>query len=226
MGCGDLPVARLWADETVASVAGAHRVVALVARARVATAQGETAQADRDAHDALSAAAESGGLLAVPDALECLAMSTDEDPQRAARLLGAAQGIRQRTQDARCRLFDHDHEQTQARIREALGESIFEKYFAEGEALTTTEAIAFAQRGRGERKRPASGWESLTPAELDVVRLLSQGLSNKDIAARLFISPRTAQTHLTHIYSKLGLSSRVQVVQEAARHIDHPAGDR
>lgn len=226
MGCGDLAAARRWADETVASVAGAHRVVALVARARVAIAQGEVTQAERDARDALSAAVESGGLLSVPDALECLAMMTDEDPQRAARLLGAAQGIRQRTQDGRCRLFDRDHEQTQARIRDTLGESIFEQCFAEGEALTTNEAIAFAQRGRGERKRPSSGWESLTPAELDVIRLLTQGLSNKDIAARLFISPRTVQTHLTHIYSKLNLTSRVQVVQEAARHIEPPDLDR
>jgi DNA-binding CsgD family transcriptional regulator len=80
--------------------------------------------------------------------------------------------------------------------------------------------MVWAQRGRGERKRPASGWESLTPAELDVIRLLSEGLSNKEIAARLFISARTAQTHLTHIYRKLNLSSRVQVVQEAGRHAE------
>lgn len=50
------------------------------------------------------------------------------------------------------------------------------------------------------------------------MRLASEGLDNKDIAARLFVSARTAQTRLTHIYSKLGLSSRVQLVQEAARH--------
>ncbi len=70
---------------------------------------------------------------------------------------------------------------------------------------------------RGERKRPTSGWGALTPMELDVVRLVAEGLGNKDIGARLFISPRTVQTHLTHVYAKLGLASRVQLVQEASR---------
>jgi len=97
-----------------------------------------------------------------------------------------------------------------------LGERGFEGARAEGAALS--EAIAYAQRGRGERKRPTSGWEAVTPIERDVVRLVTEGLGNKDIATRLFISPRTVQTHLTHIYTKLGPSSRVQHAQEATRH--------
>jgi DNA-binding CsgD family transcriptional regulator len=58
----------------------------------------------------------------------------------------------------------------------------------------------------------------LTPTERDVVRHATDGLANKDIAERLFISPRTVQTHLTHVYAKLGLTSRIQLIQEAARH--------
>jgi DNA-binding NarL/FixJ family response regulator len=56
------------------------------------------------------------------------------------------------------------------------------------------------------------------PARRDVVPLVSQGFANNDIAPRFFVSPRTVQTHLTHVYTKLGLTSRVQLVQEAARH--------
>ena len=56
------------------------------------------------------------------------------------------------------------------------------------------------------------------PAERDVARLVCEGLANKEIAARLFVSPRTVQAHLTHIYTKLGIASRVQLVQEAAGH--------
>ena len=98
-------------------------------------------------------------------------------------------------------------------------DSDFDAAWAEGAALSTEEAIAYAQRGRGQRKRPSSGWASLTPTELDVVRLVSEGLANNDIAARLFVSPRTVQTHLTHVYTKLSLASRVQLVNEPARHI-------
>jgi DNA-binding CsgD family transcriptional regulator len=99
-----------------------------------------------------------------------------------------------------------------------MGNEEIDAAWAEGAALSTEEAIAYAQRGRGQRKRPASGWGALTPTERNVVRLVSEGLANNDIATRLFVSPRTVQTHLTHVYTKLGLSSRVQLAQEAARH--------
>jgi DNA-binding CsgD family transcriptional regulator len=99
-----------------------------------------------------------------------------------------------------------------------MGEKDFESAWVEGATLSTDEAIAYAQRRRGERKRPTRGWASLTRTERDVVRLVSEGLANNDIATGLFVSPRTVQSHLTHVYTKLGLTSRVELVQEAARH--------
>jgi DNA-binding CsgD family transcriptional regulator len=136
----------------------------------------------------------------------------------AARLVGAAEAIRQRTGEVRYNIYQADYEASFTALRDAMGQNDFDAARAEGAGLSTEEAIAYAQRGRGERKRPSTGWASLTPAELDVVRLVSAGLGNKDIATRLFVSPRTVETHLTHVYTKLGLASRVQLAQEAARH--------
>ena len=155
-----------------------------------------------------------------PEALECLAAlaSYAESHREPARLFAAAHTMRQRTGIVRYKVYDADYDASIAAVRATVGDNEFESTWAEGSALPTDEAIAYAQRGRGERKRPTSGWASLTPAERDVVRLVSEGLGNKDIGTRLFISPRTVQTHLTHVYTKLGLTSRVQLVQEAAHH--------
>jgi DNA-binding CsgD family transcriptional regulator len=217
---GDVTAGRRWSDDAVAATSGWHRSLALTTRARVAIAQGEPEQADRDAHDVLAIAASTRGYTWAPDTLECLAaLAVDAGRHtEAARLFGAADGIRQRIGQVRFKIFDAGYEASVAALRDAMGEKDFDSAWAEGMGLSTDEAIAYAQRRRGERKRPTSGWASLTPTERDVIRLVSEGLANKDIATRLFVSPRTVQTHLTHVYTKLGLSSRVQLVQEAARH--------
>jgi len=217
---GDVTAARAWADDAVNVMRGGDLMPALTTGARVAIAQGERERAERDAHDALEIAAGSHAHLGLPDIFECLAVLACEagSCRQAARLFGAAHSVRQRMGVVRFKVWDAGYEASVAVVRDALGEQDFDSGWAEGAAMSTEEGIAYAQRGRGERKRPTSGWESLTPTELDVVRLVSEGLANNDIATRLFVSPRTVQTHLTHVYTKLGLSSRVQLVQEAARH--------
>ena len=216
----DLAASRRWADDAVASTTGWWLMWALTTRARVAIAAGEPDQAERDAHDALTCAAEIKAYLLIPDILECLAAlaSQDDSHREGARLFGAAESIRQGMGAVRFKIYDAGYEASVGALRDTMGEKEFDSAWAEGTALSTEEAIAYAQRGRGQRKRPTSGWASLTPTERDVVRLVSEGLGNNDIATRLFISPRTVQTHLTHVYTKLGLTSRVQLVQEAARH--------
>jgi predicted ATPase/class 3 adenylate cyclase/DNA-binding CsgD family transcriptional regulator len=220
LACDELDVARRRADVAISASNGSWMAVALSTRARVCVAQGDNDQAAIDAYEALMIASETGAHLSTADTLECLAgMAFDaESHSEAARLLGAAKSTRTWLGLVRFKVFNDDHHALVSALRNTMGREDFDAAWAEGAALSTDEAIAYALRGRGERKRPSTGWGSLTPTELDVVRLVGEGLPNKDIATRLFVSPRTVQSHLRHVYNKLSLTSRVQLAQEAARH--------
>jgi DNA-binding CsgD family transcriptional regulator len=67
---------------------------------------------------------------------------------------------------------------------------------------------------------PRPGWSGLTASELDVARLVAQGLTNRQTAERLFLSPHTVSNHLRHAFTKLGITSRVELARLAARHGD------
>ena len=75
------------------------------------------------------------------------------------------------------------------------------------------------RRGRrGTRGRPQIGWASLTPAEHAVAGLVAEGLSNPQIGERLYISRRTVQTHLAHMFAKLDIATRAQLAADVTRH--------
>ena len=216
---GDLVLARRLVDDAVSVGTGWHLVVALSARARVAIAESNRDEAQCDAHDALACAAGCG-------AYQPLAGILNASPTWPATRItykrrdSLVRRMRSGSARAWCgsKIHQSGYDTSVTALRESMDEKDFDAAWAEGAALSTEEAIAYAQRGRGERKGPNSGWESLTPAEREVVRLVCDGLPNKDIATRLFVSPRTVHAHLAHVYTKLGLSSRVQLVREAAKH--------
>ncbi|WP_436535901.1 ATP-binding protein [Actinoplanes sp. HUAS TT8] len=66
--------------------------------------------------------------------------------------------------------------------------------------------------------RPQQGWAALTRSELDVVRLVAQGMTNRMVAEQLFLSAHTVSTHLRHAFSKLGITSRAELTHLIARH--------
>jgi DNA-binding CsgD family transcriptional regulator/tetratricopeptide (TPR) repeat protein len=73
------------------------------------------------------------------------------------------------------------------------------------------------RRGPHSKHRQArSGWESLTPMEMKIAALVGGGMSNPEIAAKLFLSPRTVATHVSHILKKLDVHSRIDIAREAA----------
>jgi DNA-binding CsgD family transcriptional regulator len=109
------------------------------------------------------------------------------------------------------------HDTLVARIRHGAGPEGFDTAWSEGLGLTLDTAVAYVRRARGERKRPSTGWASLTPTEHQVVRLTVEGLTNPQIGRRLFMSLGTVKTHLGHVFAKLGVRTRAELVAEAVR---------
>ena len=81
--------------------------------------------------------------------------------------------------------------------------------------MSTEDALEWARRGRGARQRPPGGWDSLTPTEVRVAELVAEGLTNPEIAERMFVSRGTVKTHVTHIFRKLDLHSRTELTAQA-----------
>jgi DNA-binding CsgD family transcriptional regulator len=109
-------------------------------------------------------------------------------------------------------------EQHLAATGTALGDEDFQKAWADGIRLSLEEAVAYAQRGRGEHANATQGWASLSPVERQVADLASQGLSNPDIGRELFISRNTVKVHLSRAYAKLGVANRTELARLATRH--------
>jgi non-specific serine/threonine protein kinase len=141
---------------------------------------------------------------------------------RAARLQGASSAvIRQQRLPGHHPYVVKLAAATAERTRDRLGAGAYAADFAAGERMRLDEAIAFALEERPEYT-PADARTShprteLAKREIEVGRLVAEGLTNKEIAARLFLSDRTIESHVRHILNKLGLASRVQIASWFSR---------
>ncbi len=152
-----------------------------------------------------------------PDAVDALAvlagcvLDLGNAPQ-AARLLGAVRALRVAhgwLGDFPTVVNAQSELDVQA-VLEALGDE-GHQHLAQGATLSLEEAVEQAMRSHGTRSRPATGWASLTPTELQVVEQVRQGQTNPEIAETLFMARSTVKTHVSHSLTKLGVSHQSRV---------------
>jgi DNA-binding CsgD family transcriptional regulator len=144
---------------------------------------------------------------------------------KAARLFGSAHCLRQAVGLSIPALEDADNETCLGGIRSALGEAAFNASWAEGCELTTQQAIDEAKQvaliappGQAPAAPAACYPAGLTAREVEVLRLVGSGLTDAQVAERLVISPRTVNSHLYSIYSKLDVTTRTGAVRYASEN--------
>jgi DNA-binding CsgD family transcriptional regulator/Tfp pilus assembly protein PilF len=165
----------------------------------------------RDSLAAYRALKSAGGVAAALDGLALVAIAQGDD-RRAARLFGVAQATHSEPIVGVTALNREQRDATVAAVRDRLGEAAFAAAWAAGRALTVDRAVAEASAQAPSRQVCADG---LTPRELAVLRLVAQGLSDAEVADRLFLSRRTVQSYLSTVYGKLGVNSRTAAVRQA-----------
>ncbi|SHN75320.1 helix-turn-helix transcriptional regulator [Cryptosporangium aurantiacum] len=188
------------------------------AQGELAAASGERSRALDLHHEALAIRVEHGLRATQPDSLEALAQhgAAIRPSLEDVRALYAAESARAALGLPRPPHQQRAFEATAAELRDALGVPAFDEAAAEGAGRTLDQAVADIRRARGRRGRPATGWSSLTPTELQVVRLVAEGLTNAEVGARLFMSRGTVKTHLSRVFAKLHTANRTELATAAA----------
>jgi predicted ATPase/DNA-binding CsgD family transcriptional regulator len=189
--------------------------------ARLAAADAEWSRAEHHALAHMDCIAEEGHQLFLPHCLDALAEVAWglQSHEEATGLLAAADRARGELGVARWTPEAAHWDDITAALRASLEDDAYAAAWEAGAALDVDAAIGWARRARGARKRPPAGWESLTPTEGQVVELVAEGLTNPQVAERMFISRGTVKAHLTHIFQKLDVSSRAELAAYATRRL-------
>jgi predicted ATPase/class 3 adenylate cyclase/DNA-binding CsgD family transcriptional regulator len=185
----------------------------------VARDRGEAGDAEDSLHAALGRQVRHDlrpGIAITLDALGALALDA-ESTAEAVRCFAAADALRSAIGLATRPVDEAEHARRVELARELLGPETFDQHWTAAATLSLGEMIEYVSRARGERKRPTAGWASLTPTELRIVALVAAGLTNPQIAERMFIARGTVKVHLSHVFAKLDVSTRAELAAQAMK---------
>ena len=188
----------------------------LCSLAALAWQAGDASESGELARDSIRLRVSFNNRLGVAEAIEVTAWA-EADPARASRLLGSAGGLRRALGAALPTDMAAAHEATEDRLRNALGDRAFAAGWQAGVAMSFDETVAHVLGDAPPRPRPAQK-PVLTRRETEIASLVAEGLSNREIAARMVISQRTAEGHVEDILAKLGFTSRAQIAAWVAGH--------
>lgn len=188
---------------------------------------GDTEAARRRFIAALDLATESDAL-SVAQQVEGIAVAgAAADPRRAVTLFGAASKLRDEVETPVHLPWSIWLEPAMAEARAALPQRIADRAWESGRAMSSAQLLALAREAAGGPRggKTAMSAGGLSKRELEVARLVASGMTSRAIAERLFLSERTVESHLEHILTKLGFSSRAQVAGWVAAHPGGTNGD-
>ncbi|MEU0885699.1 LuxR C-terminal-related transcriptional regulator [Lentzea sp. NPDC005914] len=187
--------------------------------ARVEFALGKLESASAHAHEALKLGRSLPDAMTLMFSLDLLTEITAAagDYERAATLIGAARNRWQVLSSVRhWTVLAEPHREWVDRTRQALGDAAFAAAVRRGSDFAIDDVISYAL---GEYVEPSPDPDTITPdvrltrRESQIAELVAQGMSNRQIAAQLVISQRTAEGHIERIMQKLGCNSRTQIVR-------------
>ncbi len=233
---GDISTARPLIEESLTRQSGSGNkngvAESLLCLANLNAIQGNYATAYDLYKDSLALFEELGVKWFIALCLEGLAsvLALQKQPAWAVRLWGAAESLRSRSGAPLPPVYRPSYTRSVEATRSALGENAFAAAWAEGQTMTSEQVLAALDLAMISLVTPGSAQPAstsahpptypaiLTTREVDVLRLVAQGMSDAQIAEQLVLSTRTVNWHLTSIYSKLQVSSRSAATRFAIEH--------
>jgi DNA-binding CsgD family transcriptional regulator len=194
--------------------------------ALIAQSEGDDRRASEMYVEGLKLAVEVGDKANVAYCLEGLAglIGQHSGSERAVRLYGASEAL---LEAVGAPLYVHAqdrilYERAVEALRSRLGEEAFGAAWSQGRAMPLEQAVEYALAETAtpaeESSVPTDYPAGLSAREVDVLKLVAQGLTNARIARELFISPNTVNRHLNSVYHKIGVSSRAAATRFASEH--------